>query len=175
VNQRPAMSPEQQKYMAFEGLVAWTKAVIEQSRRTSEAQQRVLTRGEWPRPTPLRLDLHTFQCERHLFCIAAHKLLEYRQWVKDLAFLNHHFFSEIDCFARDIHVMRDMNEHAIEYFRGRGRRPKDWIHQGGYGTSDASSTGGTKIGDRLDWVELGSAAERLYAKIVLIGPFYLPP
>jgi hypothetical protein len=64
--------------------------------------------------------------------------------------------------------MRDMNEHAIEYFKGKGQRPQDWIYADpGKFQADASSTIGTKIGGRLDWVELGAAAERPLGKAQL--------
>jgi hypothetical protein len=87
-------------------------------------------------------------------------------------FLDDALFDELDKFADDIDVMRDMNEHAIEYFEGKGKRPHDWVYQDEGATSDASSTVETKIGGRLDWVELGSAALRLLAKISQMGPFF---
>jgi hypothetical protein len=121
-----------------------------------------------------RLAFQSFQTERHLFCNAAYKLLEYRQWVQRLGFLDEALFAELDKFAHDIGVMRDMNEHVIEYFEGKWKRPHDWIYRGGGGISDASSTAGTKLGGRLDWVELGSAAERLFARISPMEPFYPP-
>jgi hypothetical protein len=70
--------------------------------------------------------------------------------------------------------MRDMNEHVIEYFEGPGLRPNDWVYHGEGYSSDASSTFETKIGGRLDWVALGSAAQRLFTKISPMGPFYSP-
>jgi hypothetical protein len=81
----------------------------------------------------------------------------------------------LDNFAHDIDVMRDMNEHVIEYFKGEGKRPHDWIHKDGGGSADASSTIDTKIGGRLDWEELGAAAQRLLEKLKPLGPFYPTP
>ena len=112
------------------------------------------------------------QTERQLFCNAAQKLLEHRRWVQGLGFLDGALFRELDKFAHDINVMRDMNEHVIEYFRGKGQRPQDWVHESEGGTADASSTVDTKIGGRLDWVELGAAAQRLLATISPMGPFF---
>jgi hypothetical protein len=119
-----------------------------------------------------RLAQQFFETERELFCNAANQLLQHRQWVKRLGFLDDALFDELDKFADDIDVMRDMNEHAIEYFEGKGKRPHDWVYHGKGATSDASSTVETKIGGRLDWVELGSAAQRLLAKISQMGPFF---
>jgi hypothetical protein len=70
--------------------------------------------------------------------------------------------------------MRDMNEHVIEYFEGKGKRPHDWVYQSEKGTANANSTINTKIGGRLDWVELGAAAQSLLAKLRPMGPFYAP-
>jgi hypothetical protein len=113
-----------------------------------------------------------FQAERQMFCNAAYKLLEHRKWVKRLGLLDDTLFSELDKFATDIDVMRDMNEHAVEYLQGKGKRPHDWIHISEGGISDASSTIDTKIGGRLDWAQLGAAAERLLATISPLGPFF---
>jgi hypothetical protein len=178
------MTPDEQKFMAFEGLLGWTAAVVTQAQRVSTARDRFLAdlrnRGA-VRPTPEqrqeailrdRLAQQFFQTERQLFCNAAYKLLEYREWVHRLGFLDDALFNEFDKFARDIDVMRDMNEHVVEYFEGKGQRPHDWEYKSEGGNSDASGTVETKIGGRLDWVELGSAAQRLLAKISPMGPFF---
>jgi hypothetical protein len=183
------MTLDEQKFMAFEGLLGWTAAVANQAQRVTDARDKmfaVMARRTDRSPgwteryaeevranaTAFRLAQQSFQTERHLFCNAAYKLLEHRRWVQDLEFIDDALFEELDQFARDIDVMRDMNEHAIEYFRGKGRRPHDWVHQDGGGTADASSTVDTKIGGRLDWVELGAAVQRLLARIGPMGPFY---
>jgi hypothetical protein len=165
--------------MAFEGLLGWTAAVVCQAQRASTALQQRLAVHPARRPDQVRASVLTqrlatqsFQTERHLFCIAAHKLLEYRQWVKRLGFLDDALFDELDKFADDIEVMRNTNEHVIEYFEGPGLRPHDWVYHGEGYSSDASSTFETKIGGRLDWVALGSAAQRLFTKISPMGPFY---
>jgi hypothetical protein len=171
------MTLDEQKFMAFEGLLGWTAAVLAQAKRVSAARDKLL--GELRQTSDLRLNPEVisrrlaqqfFQTERQLFCNAANQLLQHRQWVKRLGFLDDTFFDELDKFADDIDVMRDMNEHAIEYFEGKGKRPHDWVYQGEGATSDASSTVETKIGGRLDWVELGSAAQRLLVKISQMGP-----
>jgi hypothetical protein len=183
------MTLDEQKFMAFEGLLGWTAAVVCQAQRVSAARDKlsaeIRRRGVLVEERPegwrdeerdciaaTRLAQLSFRTERHLFCNAAYKLLEHRRWVQDLGFLDDALFEELHKFADDIAVMRDMNEHVIEYFRGKGKRPHDWVHQDEGGAADASSTVGTKIGGRLDWVELGAAAQHLLAKIGPMGPFY---
>ena len=39
--QQNALPPRDQKFMAFEGLVAWAKAIVRQAGRVSEAQDRL--------------------------------------------------------------------------------------------------------------------------------------
>jgi hypothetical protein len=173
------MTPDEQKFMAFEGLLGWTAAVVTQAKRVSAARDKLFAELRQRSSPKLnselilrRLAQQFFQTERQLFCNAANQLLQYRQWVQRLGFLDDALFDELDKFADDIDVMRDMNEHAIEYFEGKGKRPHDWVYQGEGATSDASSTVETKIGGRLDWVELGSAAQRLLARISQMGPFF---
>jgi hypothetical protein len=180
------MTLDEQKFMAFEGLLGWTSAVVTQAQRVTAARgdflaqldrRRAQQAGRGPEEMrelilQQRLAQQRFQTDRHLFCNAAYQLLEHRRWVKDLGFLDDALFEEFDKFADDIDVMRDMNEHAIEYFRGKGLRPHDWVHQDEGGTADASATVDTKIGGRLDWVELGAAVQRLLARIRPMGPFY---
>jgi hypothetical protein len=173
------MTPDEQRFMAFEGLLGWTAAVVTQAKRVSAARDKLF--AELQQRSDLRLNPEVilrrlaqqfFQTERQLFCNAANQLLQHRQWVKRLGFLDDALFDELDKFADDIDVMRDMNEHAVEYFEGKGKRPHDWVYQGEGATSDASSTIDTKIGGRLDWVELGAAAQRLLAKTSQMGPFF---
>jgi hypothetical protein len=167
--------------MAFHGLVGWASAVALQSQRASEAQTQMLAaldrRGkEWGGGPERRRELiwdstvaqQLFQTERHLFCNAAYQLLEYRRWANRLKFIDETLFVELDKFADDIDVMRDMNEHVVEYFEGKGKRPHDWDDGGG---ADASSTSGTRIGGRLDWNELGAAAQRLLERLKPLEPF----
>jgi len=175
-----------QKFMAFEGLLGWAAAAVTQAKRVTAASDNLSSEAHRRANSPVgqdhresilryRLANQSFQTERHLFCNAAHKLLEYRNWVQDLGFLDDALFEELDNFAHDIDVMRDMDEHVIEYFKGEGKRPHDWIHKDGGGSADASSTIDTKIGGRLDWEELGAAAQRLLEKLKPLGPFYPTP
>jgi hypothetical protein len=164
--------------------------VVAQSKRVSDARDALLAthrKGpELARKDPVewgetgvkqhvlavRLASERFQAERHLFCNAAFKLLEYSRWVRKLGLLDDSGFVELDRFAEDIKVMRDMNVHEIEYFQEKGLRPEDWEFQSAAtGRVDASGTFETKIGGRLDWVALEATARNLFDQIRNLGPF----
>ena len=110
--------------------------------------------------------------DRHLFLVSAWKLIEHMDWADKLGCLENNNFSEIQEMRKDIKEMRDMNEHVLEYFLGDGRRQHAWMHKDEDGSTDASSTLGTKIGGRLDWVVLEAAVKRLLSN--LPAPYFRP-
>jgi hypothetical protein len=57
--------------------------------------------------------------------------------------------------------MRDLNEHAVEYFIGPGKFPHKWFHTDEGAIADASSTINDRIGNRLSWNEVAAATQRL--------------
>jgi hypothetical protein len=76
---KPIMTANNERFMAFEGLLQWTYAVITQSERVAAAlsQQRI----DLPSPDPVTrheaiLNLHS---ECHFFAIAAYKLIEHQE------------------------------------------------------------------------------------------------
>jgi len=171
------MTSEQQRRLAFENLLMWTEAVITQRDRLDAARARLRSHAPaapaFPaRPTAEpadlvaralegRLAIHAFNSERHLFINAAFQLVAYRSWVGKLGIVSNDEFRELDAFARDVDILRDKNEHAIDYFRGKGKRPDEWTHSTETSYTDASATFGNLLGGRLDYVELGKVAERL--------------
>jgi hypothetical protein len=163
---KPIMTPDQERYMAFEGLLQWTQAVVTQSAKVSAARERQNT----PDHAARRLAVLNFHSECHFFAIAANKLIQYQKWVLTFGLCATVDFSEIDGFAKDIRALRNMREHIIDYFQGSGRDPAQWVVAG----ADASSVSGTMIGGRLDWIKCGAAAERLFQKL-LVEPIPYPP
>jgi hypothetical protein len=167
-----------QKFMAFGGLIAWGKAIVRQAGRVSEAQDclKNIFREVPHEPgvvfnaEPIRDAGHVFKVERHLFCNAADQFFEHRRWLSRLGDFDEGVFAEIDPFEPNVNAMRDLNEHAIEYFEGRGRRPKDWMFNGDDFRSDPTGTINTLIGGRLDWVKLSQAADRLLKSLPSILP-----
>jgi hypothetical protein len=156
-----ALPLNDQRFMAFEGLLTWIRAVVAQADRVSLAQGAIVTEiRERPGPT-VRTLIHTFQAERHLFCVAAAKLFEHRKWIGDLDMLDPNLFVELDGFEEDVRAMRNLNEHAIEYFRGRGKFPAEWDLQMRSYNSDPTGTQDSLIGGRLDWFALRATVIRL--------------
>jgi hypothetical protein len=156
--QQTALPLLDQKFMAFEDLLAWTKAIVRQAGRVSEAQDRLKNifreipyePGAPIDEEPIRDVGHVFKVERHLFCNASDQFFEHRRWLGRLGDFDEGIFAEIDIFEPNVSAMRDLNEHAIEYFEGRGRRPKDWTFIGDDFNSDPTGTINTLIGGRLD-------------------------
>ncbi len=167
-----------QKFIAFEGLLAWAKAIVQQADRVSEAQDRLKNMlKEFPleprvvfNAEPIRDAGHVFKVERHLFCIAAGQFFDHRRWLRRLGGFDESFFAEIDLFEPDVKAMRDLNEHAIEYFEGKGQRPKDWMFNGDDFNSDPTGTINTLVGGRLDWVKLNQATGRLLESLPTMLP-----
>jgi hypothetical protein len=162
--------------MAFEGLLGWAEGVIAQASSLSSAQatitkplQEEARTGEWGNHAEVlrqvRANKHTFDCQRHYFVLAANKLVEYRRWAGRLGLVDNSVFSEFDRYERAISELRDMNEHIIDYFRGKGKRQDRWVHSDDAGTADASATASSRIGGRLDWVALGAVVSRLLEKL----------
>jgi hypothetical protein len=165
----PIMTPDEERFMAFEGLVQWTHAVVVQAARISEAQK------HWAHldPTALRLAIGDSRTECDYIAIAANKLLEFKEWTLSFGLCSAVDFSEINSFSReDIRALRNKREHVLEYFKGESTSGW-WVETPEY-KGDASGVGGTVIGGRLDWRAFGAAAQWLLPKL-LAEPIPYPP
>ena len=162
--------------MAFEGLVQWTQAVITQSVRISAVQERQFAAfAVASTPAQRRQAIHAFHSECHFFAVAAHKLLEFRDWVLTFGLCASVSFVEINSFsAQDIRDLRNMREHVVDYFQGAGNAHDRWMMETPDFRADASSVVGTMIGGRLDWAAFGAAAQRLLPQL-LAEPIPYPP
>ncbi len=159
----PIMSPDEERFMAFEGLVQWTHAVVVQAARLSAAQGHLAC----PDPTARRLARYGFHTECNLFAIAANKLLEFKELALSFGLCATVDFTEIDSFSRrDIKDLRNMREHVLDYFRGCGHSANRWIVETPEYRADATSFVGTFIGGRLDWSAFGAAAQRLLPRLL---------
>jgi hypothetical protein len=159
-NTVPSMSKDEERFMAFTGLIQWTQGVIAQSKRVVTAVDKLAKYIDSPDSHPEAL--HAVHCEEHYFVIATYKLLEYRGWVNSLG-----LFSEIDSFPRqDVKDLRNMREHIVEYFQGDGNEKTRWVAEKPGYKADASSSVGAMIGGRLDHIKFASAAEGLLSKLV---------
>jgi hypothetical protein len=172
---KPIMTPDQERFMAFEGLTQWTQAVVTQSARVSAARERQSSFGATSTPAQRRQAIHAFHSECHFFVIATRKLLEFKDWVLTFGLCASVDFAEIDRFpAQDIRDLRNMREHVVDYFRGAGNAHDRWMVETPDYRADASSVVGTLIGGRLDWIAFGAAAERLLPRL-LVEPIPYPP
>ncbi|MDG2991147.1 hypothetical protein L3556_09435 [Candidatus Synechococcus calcipolaris G9] len=164
----PIMSLDEEQFMAFEGLVQWTRAVVLQAQRVTAAKKK-LDIEEIMRPFKKRIEaIHNSHSEDHFFVIAAHKLIEYRKWVEELGLCTRVDFSKIDSFDKvKIIDLRNMREHVIDYFKGEGRAKDRWVEQTPDYSADASSVVGTMIGGRLDYLAFAIAAEHLLSQLLV--------
>lgn len=155
------MNIEDQKFMAFEGIRSWAKAIIVQVERISSAQKNLANIN-----SDIRLSANRqFRTEKHLFLIAANKLMQHIDWAKKLNFLDQDLFSEFENLRKDIKEMRDLSEHSIEYFIDEGRFKEKWVKADEASSVDASSTVDDRVGNRLSWNAASKAAATLLTKL----------
>lgn len=159
------MTPEEEQFMALDGLVQWTSAVVTQARRL--ASTTIPTGGT---PEARRLAMAALRTEADLFVTAAWKVLQFRKWVKALGLCATVDFGEIDKFdTGDTRDLRNMREHVVDYFQGCGNdQDRWWKETPGY-KADASARVGNMIGGRLDYVAFSDAAARL-SPLLLMEP-----
>lgn len=157
----PIMSEDQQRFMAFEGLVQWTAATVEQGERIARANQAMHAAFNLEDASQrLRLCAAQLRTEHHYFAICANKVLEHRSWLERLNICGDLDLSEFDAFpVRDVRDLRNMREHVVDYFKGLGRDTERWRIDTPEFSADASSCAGTVIGGRLDWSAFSRAAE----------------
>jgi hypothetical protein len=159
-----------ERFMALEGLIQWTQAVVTQSARVSAAKEKeiqILCELP-PNPAKNREAVHAFQAECHFFAVAACNLLKFQDRVLALGLCRSVDFGEIDGFNKQhIKDVRDMGEHVAEYFAGGGNERARWVFEAPDGSkADASAVSVNMIGGRLDFIKFGAAAERLLPKLL---------
>ncbi|WP_313311639.1 hypothetical protein [Pulveribacter sp.] len=170
----PIMSKDDERFMAFCGLVQWTRGVIHQSKRIVDTTNMFHDLVHNCDLDHVAL-MDTLRCEHLYFVVAVNKLLEHRRWVQDLGLCKEIDFAEIDSFpGRDIKDLRNMREHIVEYFQGNGRNKSRWHVETPEYKADASSCVGTKIGGRLDYAKFTEAATRLLGVLIHL-PVPYPP
>lgn len=160
---QPIMSPERERFMAFEGVLQWAEAVVTESERLEALyNSNASAHRDFKVRHQLALARHT---ECHFFAIAADMLIEYRDWARNFGLLPAVDFTEIDALSSHVKDLRNMREHVVEYFQGRGHARDRWNYQSVEGGADAGSLVGTKIGGRLDWKAFAAAVQRLLPQL----------
>lgn len=169
---QPIMTPDEERFMAFEGVLQWAQAVPWQAERLAEVVARV--------SDPV-LDLKqrhriilSIQTECHLFSVSAHQLIVYRKWASSFGLFSSVDFSEVNRLAIHVDELRNMREHVIDYFKGTGRILPRWKHETSEYAADASSLIGNLIGGRLDWKLFAAAVQRI-EPLLWSEPIPYPP
>jgi hypothetical protein len=171
MGRRMALPLPNQKFIAFEGLMTWAHALVTQADRLSAASTGRMNgfigavQDRRAGPGQNRELGYVFFAERLFFCHAAAKFFEHRDWVVELGLLDRQLFVHVDVFAEDAKAMRNLNDHAREYFKGPGLLPQKWKANFEQFSSDPTGTKGTMIGGRLDWVRLRDAVALLIPTI----------
>ena len=160
---QPIMTPEEERFMAFEGVLQWARAVLRQAERLAELVGRISAAiPDAEKRHRTILDIHT---ECHFFAVAAHQLMTYRDWARSFGLFATVDFSEVDRLGTHVDDLRNMREHVIDYFRGIGRFPSRWKQKTPDFEADASSLIGTLIGGRLDWVAFAAAVQGIESSL----------
>jgi hypothetical protein len=137
------MTRDEERFMAFEGLLQWTRTVITQSARVSAAREKQTVALRGGDQVSRHLAILEFHSECHFFAIAAFQLFDYRDWALTFGLCSTVDFTEIDRFSRrDIIDLRNMREHVIDYFTGKGRASDRWFVETPEYKADASSVVG---------------------------------
>lgn len=167
-------SEEQITYLAYCGMLQWTHGCIEQGARLgaqfAEDHRQMLARFNSPNAlgaaeqTAARTQIHT---QSHFFAVAAHKVIEHKRWVKRRGIFRKVDFSPLDEFRElDVKDLRDMGEHRVEYFSGKGDKRDRWVKTTDDFISDASSIVGPLLGGRLDWQRFAAACQAVLPELL---------
>lgn len=156
-------------FMAYCGVIQWTQAVVDQAKLVQQreaALRELFTHSSMSAIQALgensRLKLITaIHTADHFFLISCHQMLEYIKWAKGEGCYSEIDFSVIEAFAPAVRELRNMREHVIEYFKGKGHCSDRWVENG----SDASSRSASLIGGRLDYVAVTAAAVQLLTQL----------
>ena len=171
---QPIMSEDEEKFMAYYGLIQWTQGVIFQSKRVISATEKLLSNAGSNRELYTE-NLYLMHCEHHYFVIATFKLFKYYKWSKQHNLFPNVDFSELDSVNyQDIKDLRNMREHVVEYFQGDGNAKMRWWIETSDFKADASSCVGTLIGGRLDYVAFTEIANKILPELLKEPYPYLP-
>jgi hypothetical protein len=156
-----SMTQAEREFLALDGFIQWTSAAITQAERLAGATISVRT------PDTALLTLAALRTETDFFVAAAWKVLEFRKWVSALGLCRSIDFSEIDKFdTPDTRDLRNMREHVVDYFQGRGNYQERWLVETPEFRADASTLVDNIIGGRLDYKAFSEAAKRLLPQLL---------
>ena len=151
----PPATTEDNKFLAYCGVLQWAQGVVEQAALLMDADRRQKA-NDYGLPFVL-----SFHAASDNYVSAAEKFLRYRDWAVELGLFQGVDFSCLDRFPRDaIRDLRNMRDHAVEYYRGDTRNQR-WFMETPEFRADALSRHDNMIGSRLDFVAFTLTVESL--------------
>ena len=169
------MSLTKQEWYFLNSAKIWLKGVIYQGNRLLENQQKMQNAMQAIAPETLMkhqdyLVLNDLRIvEEHFFVTSISKTID---WLKEVKKFRLELSSEIDMFFHSLPEakdLRNMREHDVDYFKGKGNAQNRFVKTLTNMTVDASasisSTDGYFIGGRLNVQRAMNAAQKLYPKV----------
>src|SRR6185312_16125843 len=151
----PAPATDENKFLAYCGVLQWAQGVVEQAALLADADRRQKANDYG---LPFVLSFHA-ACDHYVS--AAEKFLCYRDWAVELGMFATVDFACLDRFPRQaIRDLRNMREHAVDYYRSETRTQR-WFMETPEFRADALSRHDNMIGSRLDFVAFTLAVESL--------------
>lgn len=154
------LSDDAKKFMAHQGLMQWLRACISQRGSIQTAVNNLHAVGGHSD------NVSDTQTQCHYFAVSAAHVLHYADWTRKLGILKDVKFDELKTFDwRAIIDLRNMREHQIDYFDGRGKDRERWFIETPEYASDASSLTDSVIGGRLDYEVFADSCQTLLVKV----------
>jgi hypothetical protein len=152
-------SIDDQKFLAYCGVLQWAQGVVEQASILMDADRRQKANNFG---LPFILSFHA-ACDHYVS--AAEKFLSYRDWAMELGLFAGVNFAVLDRFPRPaIRDLRNMREHAVEYYKGETRAQR-WFVETPEFRADALARHENMIGGRLDFAAFTLAVESLLPQL----------
>ena len=169
------MTPTNDEWYFLNSSKIWLRGIVHQGRRLLENQQRMQSAmqaitGEnliWRQDFPVYNDLRIV--EEHLFAVSVSKAID---WLKEVRKFRKDLVVDIDSFLQELPEakdLRNMREHDIDYFKGKGKAQDRFVKNMPDATIDGSASysdnNGYFIGGRLNVQHAIDAAQKLYPKV----------
>ena len=161
------------KFFLLSNVELWLMGVIHQGNRLLSIDIGTLTHGQTDHSFEAIFEMNSIRLiEEYFFIISVNKALEWlkesKKYVKGMKEIADKFENEIPY----IKEVRNMREHEIEYFKGKGRKQKNFVRSvdGSRAiVSDATSTIVNEdeylIGGRLNVQKAISVAKEIYPEV----------
>ncbi|WP_316194195.1 hypothetical protein [Bradyrhizobium sp. SZCCHNRI3052] len=125
------------------------------------------------RQDKVRSAFHVMTIARHDMLSAGAQFFVTRNWAVLRKLVDERIFSTIDAFQSDVAILRNMHQHQIEYFKGKGQKPDQWRFMGEAWIADAVSTVDGLWGGRLDAQKFSEEADKLLPALVPLDPLMI--